>query len=323
MNNSSKHIVCLGGGIGTVNLVRGLKEHSCRITVVVSMADDGGSSGRLRRLYDIHPPGDLISCMAALCSSDTQFEKLLTYRFPGDRYGNESSLSGHKLGNLMMVAARDIAGDFQSATDLLKKIFSVKGDIYPATKNLISISAETIDGQIVEGEESIDLGRYPGVKKLKRVFLTPESPVVNPSVVEALKSADVIIAGPGDLYTTILPVLIIPEIMEFLKTSKKRKIFVTNVANKPFETEGYTLSGFYNAIKDHLGVFPFDTLVANENFTNRIPAKYNYKFVPISDGDKGFFEDKNIEIKFSDLVDESFPLYHDNKKLANTIFSLL
>ena len=141
--NGKLKIVCLGGGIGTVNLIKGLKKYFSNITVVVSMADEGGSSGRLRRLYNIPPPGDLISCMAAL--SCEPIGKLLTYRFPGNRYAKDYYLEGHKLGNLMAVAARDSKGSFEKAINFLQKIFNIKGNLLPVSSDNVSISIKTIE----------------------------------------------------------------------------------------------------------------------------------------------------------------------------------
>gem|GEM_PF-597240 len=312
--------VCLGGGIGTVNLIRGLKAHTPDITVVVSMADEGGSSGRLRRLYNIMPPGDIISCVAALVDKDHElYSKLLTYRFPGDRYDTDNVLSGHKLGNLLMVAARDITGNFHDAISLLKNMFDITGNILPATNEDVSLSATTVDGMKVEGEEAIDLGKYAGNRVLDRVSITPENPSVPPGVLTAIKEADVIIAGPGDLYTTILPVLIIPDIKNALITATQAaKVFVVNVANKPFETKGYDVSDFISAVRNHLGIFPFSSVVVNNNFSIPIPERFQYTYVTI---DKALSEATSDSYKIvqADLVDEKFPLYHDSEKLAELL----
>lgn len=308
-----KTIVCLGGGIGTVNLVRGLKSLPVNITVVASMADEGGSSGRLRRLYNIQPPGDIVSCMAALSAySDEPMGKLLTYRFPGDRYGADDTIGGQKLGNLMMVAATNITGNFNAAVSLLKDIFAVSGNIYPATDEPVSISAVTVEGTQVTGEENIDLGKYDGQRVLDRIMLHPENPKVQDAVIDAINVADTIVAGPGDLYTTILPALIIPKIKEALLASKAKKIFVVNVANKPFETKGYVVEDFSEAITKHLGSLPFQTVIANNNYTIPIPEKLQYTYVRLAENPS----ERPYELILSDLVDAAFPIYHDYHKLA-------
>lgn len=315
-----KKIVCLGGGIGTVNLVKGLKAYTKQLTIIVSTADDGGSAGRLRRLYDVPPSGDIVSCMAALSQKDKAFSQLLTYRFPGDRYGKDDSLSGHKLGNLMLVAAWKTTGSIKAGVRLLEELFQSTGTILPATAENVTLSAHTADGVEVKTEESIDLGKYNGQRVLDTVFIHPEDPDVPQDVITALNEADCIIAGPGDLYTTILPVLIVPQIKSFVLSAKVPKIFVVNVANKPFETKGYAVSDFTHAIEKHLGTFPFEKVVVNNNFSIPIPSQFKYTYVELS---KEMNSDSPVKYVVSDLVNESFPLYHDSAKLASVIEKML
>lgn len=316
MTHLQKKIVCLGGGIGTVNLITGLNNYFDNITVVISMADDGGSSGRLRRLYNVPPPGDLVSCMAALAQkSNPVISKMLTYRFRGDRYGKDADLSGQKLGNLIMIALRDITGSFDKAIGLFQKTFHIKGVFLPATSQSVNISAKTIEGKKIYGETKIDLGKYKGKRVLERVYLEPRDAIPNPKVIESVKSADVIIAGPGDLYTTILPVLIVNKLKDALIKSKALKIFIVNVANKPFETKGYNILDYINAINKHLGYFPFNKVIVNNNFTPKIPKRYRYQYVDINNTKI----DKKIKIIKRDIINEEFPLYHNPVKLAKII----
>lgn len=316
-----KKIVCLGGGIGTVNLIKGLKDYTKNITVVVSMADEGGSSGRLRRLYKIFPPGDLVSCMAALSTREKEtVSDLLTYRFPGDRYGKDEELAGHKLGNLIMAGLYETVGDINKAISSFKKIFGICGNFYPATKQQVSISAITVEGKEIYGEESIDLGKYDGQRILEKVILHPENVEASDEAIRSMRKADLIIAGPGDLYTTILPVLIVPGIMKALQESKAEKIFIVNVANKPFETKGYSILDYIKAIKDHLGFFPFEKVLTNTNYKIKIPEKYNYTYV---DGQKLNSEKVKFNLVGRDLVKDDFPLYHCPKKLAKAVVEAL
>lgn len=311
---ANKKIVCLGGGIGTVNLIKGIKDYFVNISVVVSMADTGGSSGRLRRLYNIPPPGDLVSCMASVCKNPI-IAKLLTYRFKGDRYGKDEEIFGQKLGNLVLIALRDLTGSFDYAITLFQKIFDIKGVFLPATTEDVNISAKTIEGKLIYGEERIDLGKYRGKRILDKVYLHPANAKANPIVLKNIKDADVVIAGPGDLYTTILPVLIVSGIRRALQKSKALKIFIVNVTNKPFETKGYNVNDYIKALEKHLGIFPFDQIIVNSNLTPKIPKKYHYSYV-----DPNHVTSSN---KFSvikrDIIDENFPLYHSSVKLAKTI----
>lgn len=311
----NRKVVCLGGGIGTVNLIKGLKDYFSDISVVISMADDGGSSGRLRRLYNVLPPGDLVSCMGAFVSnSNPIISEMLKYRFTGDRYGKDADLSGQKLGNLIMISLRDITGSFEEAIKIFQKTFDINGNFFPVTLESVNISAQTIEGKKIYGETKIDLGKYKGKRVLEKVCLEPDDAKVNPMVLKSIKEADVIIGGPGDLYTTILPVLIVKKVKEALEESTASKIFVINVTNKPFETKGYKVKDYINAIKRHLGFFPFGKVIINNNLRPEIPSKFKYKYVDLDVEDYD-----NIRIAKADLIDEKFPLYHDSKKLAKIV----
>lgn len=311
---ANQKIVCLGGGIGTVNLIKGLISYTSDITVIVSMADDGGSTGRLRRLYSIPPPGDLISCIAAMSTASKTMKKFLTYRFNGERYGNDESLGGHKLGNLMMVGLTSVMGDFSKALSQMQKIFKTRGRILPATTETISIWAQTSVGERVDREENIDLGRFTGT--IEKLHLKPSDPKTAKEVVDAIAAADLIIAGPGDLYSTVLPVLLIPGILQSIKESKAQKLYVVNVANKLFETPNYKVNDYLKAIENHCGANIFKHVLMNNNITPIIPDKYKrqYEFVPLN-----YKEDKDYSVTASDIVDRQFPLYHDSNKLAKVI----
>ncbi|MBI4079446.1 MAG: YvcK family protein [Candidatus Levybacteria bacterium] len=319
MNKQNQQIVCLGGGIGTVNLIKGLRAYTKNITVVVSMADDGGSAGRLRRYYRIPPPGDLVSCIAAMSNADELLKQLLTFRFSGDRYGEDHSLPGQKFGNLMLVALASITGDFGKAVAEMERIFKTSGRILPSTTENISIWAETSVGEVVEREENIDLGRFTGT--IETLHLKPENPSTSKEVISAIEHADVIIAGPGDFYTTILPVLLVPDILDAIQKSKAKKLFVVNVANKIFETPKYEINDFVSAIEKHCGSHVFDLFLVNNNTSAKIPSEFTrqYEFV-LSDG-----IEKNglYTIIAKDLINQSFPLYHDSQKLAKAVYETL
>lgn len=310
----NKKVVCLGGGVGTVNLIKGLKQFTCDITVIASMADDGGSTGRLRRLYSIPPPGDLVSCIGALSEASETMRKLLSYRFAGERYGSDESLGGHKLGNLMMVALTSIMGDFTKALSQMEKIFKTRGRILPATLEPTSIWATTSVGERVDREENIDLGRFTGT--IEKLHLKPENPKTSKEVRDAIMNADLIIAGPGDLYSTTLPVLLIPNILDAIKKSKAKKLFIVNVANKLFETPNYKVNDYIKVIVKHCGGTIFNFVVMNKNINPIIPDKYKrqYEFVPLD-----YKKDSGYSVIVKDLVNTEFPLYHDSFKLAKAI----
>lgn len=313
----NKKIVCLGGGIGTVNLIKGLRDYFSDIVVVISMADDGGSAGRLRRLFNILPPGDLVSCMAVtLEKTNPALSKILTYRFKGNRYGKDAELGGQKLGNLIMTAMFEYTHDFEKAIDLFQETFNIKGKFLPATGKAISISAKTKDGKEIFGEETIDLGKYDWSKGLERIIIHPEGVPANQAVINEIKKSDVIIAGPGDLYSTILPVLMVRDIGNALLESRAKKMLVINVTNKPFETNGYAVSDYIKAVKNHLGDFPFDKVIINNNFDPQIPDKYSYSYVKVDLRNLKEYKTKIVE---GNIINESFPLYHDSSKLAKVV----
>lgn len=312
---NDKKIVCLGGGIGTVNLVKGLKKYNSNITVVVSMADDGGSAGRLRRFYSIPPPGDLVSCIAAMSNADVLMREMLTYRFSGNRYGSDRSLPGHKLGNLILVALTSITGDFNKALLEMQRIFDTSGKILPSTVENVSIWAKTTVNETVHREENIDLGKFMG--KIEKLYLKPSNPTVTQDVINSLLEADVIIAGPGDLYTTILPVLLVPEITKTIKKSKALKFFIVNVANKLFETPNYKIDDYINTIIKHCRSKVFDYFFVNNNLKPKIPKKFKrqYEFVALNT----YTPDNSYKVIQKDLIDESFPIYHSSEKLAKVV----
>lgn len=300
-----------------MTMIKGLKEHFGHITAVVSMADDGGSGGRLRRLYNMLPPGDVASCMASLTPSQNPLmAQLLMYRFPGDRYGKDHEIYGQRLGGLMLAAANDLTGSFPKAIDLLKELFQIKEDIIPATTEQVSIIAKTKDGRDIHGEENIDVGKIHGDSPLESVSLIPADIAAAPEALEAMHKADILIAGPGDLYTTVLPCITVPAIKDYLVKSDKKKIFVVNVATKPFETKGYTVHDFVEAIRYHFGTFPFQTVIANDNFSVPMPNDLEYDATYVELGD---VTSNDYELITGDLVNDSLPIYHDPKKLASLV----
>jgi len=307
-------IVCLGGGVGTANLLHGIKDYFSDINAVVSMADDGGSAGRLRRYYKIPPTGDIVNCMIALSNADKTMLDLLKFRFPGERYGPDNILPGQKIANLMFAALILNNKDINDAIAKMKEIFQVNASIYPSTLSSVSLIAKTSTGHMVKREENIDLGNFKG--KIKQLYISPKNPKVDERAIEAIRNSDVIIAGPGDLYTTILPVLIVPTIMEEIKKSKAKKLFVVNVANKFFETPNYSVSDFISAIKRHCGSQPFDTFLINNNTSFSIPEEFKkqYSIAPLTSDKKN-----SVNCVYADLVNEEFSLYHDSKKLAKAI----
>ena len=316
-----KRVVCLGGGVGTAQILKGLRSQPYDLTAVVSMADDGGSAGRLRRAFSVPPPGDIVNCLAALSDEESILKKLFIYRFEGKRYGKDTDLGGQKLGNLIFVALTDICrGNTSRALEEFSKIISSKGRVLPATIGDVNIWALTKTGQKVYGEEKIDLGKYSGARSLKEVFLDPPNIKAYEKTIDSLKKADIVIAGPGDLFSTVLPVLIVPQIKRLIKKLPIQKIFIVNIANKPFETFGYKVSDYLRILKKHLGGDVFDTILINTNQKPKIPVNLNYNYVSYDKNNLGKYQ---ASIIAGDLINRGYPLYHDSDKIAKVITNFL
>lgn len=314
-------VVCLGGGVGTAQILKGLRDGPYDLTAVVSMADDGGSAGRLRRAFSIPPPGDLVNCLAALSEEESVLRDLFVYRFAGKRYGSDTELGGQKLGNLIFVALSDIyKGDNNKALEEFSKIISSRGRVLPATIGDVTIWARTQGGKKVFGEQNIDLGKYDSGGVLSEVHLKPADVQAYKPTVEATLQADTIICGPGDLFSTVLPVLVVSKIKRLLKTTKAKVIFIVNIANKPFETKGFKVSNYLETIKSHLGEDIFDTIIVNTNQNPKIPEKFRYKYVEYDRNNLEKYKNKIVE---ADLVDTNFPIYHDSTKIASLLGQLL
>lgn len=315
------NIVCLGGGVGTSQVLKGLRNLAAKITAIVSMADDGGSAGRLRRAFQVPPPGDLVNCLAALSAEESILKDLFLYRFAGKRYGKDTDLGGHKLGNLIFVALTDICkGDTNKALEEFSKIISPKGRVLPATVGDVNIWAKTQSGKKIYGEENIDLGKYGGDSSLSEVHLDPPDVKAYKHSVDAIKDAQLIIIGPGDLFTTLLPVLMVPQIKNEIQKSKAMKVLIINIANKPFETANYKVSDFINMLQKHLGASYFDRILVNINQKPIIPKDLQYTYVK--------YDPKNLNkyshlIKTDDFISAEYPLYHDSQKIAKYIESLI
>ena len=247
-------VTVIGGGHGLSVLLRGIKTSTSNVSAVVTVADDGGSSGRLRTELGIIPPGDLRNCLVALADTEPLMEKLLQYRFKGD-----SSLAGHSFGNLFIAAMNEVTGDMETALKESSKVLAVKGRVIPASKEHVRLDAIMTDGTVVEGESQIPEAH----KKIRRVQLFPKKVSAVPAALEAIESADAIILGPGSLYTSIMPNLLVDGVAHALKNSKAIKIYICNVLTQPGETDGYTAANHAKAILDHTGKGAIDYVLVN------------------------------------------------------------
>lgn len=247
-------VTVIGGGHGLSVLLRGIKESTSNVSAVVTVADDGGSSGRLREELGIIPPGDLRNCLVALADTEPLMEKLFQYRFQGS-----TALAGHSFGNLFIAAMNEVTGDMETALKESSKVLAVKGRVIPASKISVRLDAIMTDGTVVEGESQIPEAR----KKIRRVQLFPKKVPAVPSALEAIENADAIILGPGSLYTSIMPNLLVEGVAKALKKSKAIKIYICNVMTQPGETDRYTASAHAKAILDHTGRGAIDYVLVN------------------------------------------------------------
>ncbi|MBD7908926.1 gluconeogenesis factor YvcK family protein [Sporosarcina gallistercoris] len=254
-SNSRKKIVVFGGGTGLSTLLRGLKKYPVDLTAVVTVADDGGSSGRLLDQYDIPPPGDVRKVMAALSDVEPLIEQLFQYRFT-----TQDDLHGHSLGNLMLAAMTDITGDFASAVKKTGQVLNIKGKVLPAANQRIKLHAELDDGTIVTGESKIPM--Y--ARKIRQVYLSPQDAKPLPETLNAIRQADLIIIGPGSLYTSILPSLLVQDIREAVLKSEASKVYVGNLTTQKGETYRYTASEHVAALYDHVGKPFLDAVLLNK-----------------------------------------------------------
>ena len=314
-------IVCLGGGVGTAQVLAGLRFYNHQLTAVVSMADDGGSAGRVRRAFALPPSGDIVNCLAALSSEESIVKKLFIYRFAGNRHGKDTDIAGQKLGNLIFVALTDIyKGDTNKALEEFSKIISSKGTVVPATLGDVNIWATTRDGKKVTGEQNINLWHYNGSKSLYDVHLEPENIRAYGPATKAIEDAKLIVVGPGDLFSTVLPVLIVKQIKKALLKSKAQKVFIVNIANKPFETNSFKASDYLETLSRHMGGDIFDKIFINTNQKPKIPAKIRYRYVSYDKENLGNYLPCIIE---GDFIDVKYPIYHESGKIADKLVMLI
>ena len=253
--NRGPKIVAIGGGTGLSTLLRGLKAFSGNITAIVTVADDGGSSGRLRREIGVLPPGDIRNCMAALADEEKLLTELFQYRFKaGD------GLVGHSFGNLFLTVLSDITGDFERAIAASSKVLAVRGQVLPATLSDVRLWAELSDGRYIEGESNIT----EAGGKIVRIGCTPSDPPALPRALDAIEDADYIIIGPGSLYTSVIPNLLVPEIAEAIAARQVPCIYVCNVMTQPGETDDYTVADHIRAIDRVYGEPLFDAVLVQK-----------------------------------------------------------
>jgi uncharacterized cofD-like protein len=307
-------VVAIGGGTGQSTLLRGLKEHSSNITAVVSVADDGGSSGMLRQEMGIAPVGDIRNCIAALADAEPTMTRLLQYRFPTDP-GAEPGLGGHAFGNLLIAALSDIAQDFEEGVRLSNRVLAVRGQVLPVAAEPLTLHAELADGRELEGQS-----RIMRTRGIRRVWISPEHVSANTDALDAIRVADLVVLGPGSLYTSLLPSLLVPGMMAALEATTGLRVYVCNVATQPGETEGYTLSEHLSALHAHHAGHLIDIVIANNN-TRARPPQATYLQEPVRIDMPANAGPPRLVV--ADVVDPANAHKHDPVKLSAVLMRLL
>ena len=308
-------VAVIGGGHGLSVLLRGIKELTSNVTAIVTVADDGGSSGRLREELGIIPPGDLRNCLVALADTEPLMEKLFQHRFEG-----RSDLAGHSFGNLFLAAMAEVTGDMETALKESSKVLAVKGRVLPASKESVRLDAILEDGTVVEGESHIP--EVPGRIRSVRLFPADAAPVA--SALEAIRTADAIVLGPGSLYTSIMPNLLVNGVAEELRKSRALKIYICNVMTQPGETDGYTAAMHAEAIIKHAGRGAIDFMLVNSApISDNLREKYAAEGIAPVAVDEAAINALGIGFVAADIINQSDAVRHDPDKLSRNIMRMI
>ena len=301
-------IVAIGGGTGLSILLRGLKEYTGNLTAVVTVADDGGSSGRLRRELGVLPPGDFRNCIAALADAEPLMTDLFQYRFQ-----EGSGLEGHSFGNLFIVAMSGVTGNFEQAIRESSRVLAVRGQILPSTLANVVLTAKMENEAVVSGESNIPHGGG----HIRQVYLEPSDAQAYPEVVRAILEADLIVLGPGSLYTSVLPNLLVDGVAKAIRASLAAKAYVCNVATQRGETDGYSVADHVAALHRHVGPGLFSLVLANSNTAATLPEEWHVGIVSADEQPMA-----GVQLVMADVVNEEYRLWHDSKKLGASLLKL-
>lgn len=307
-------VVAIGGGTGLSTLLRGLKNYSANITAIVTVADDGGSSGRLRKDFGVLPPGDIRNCLAALADQEKLLTELFQYRFV-----NGNGLTGHSFGNLFLTAMTDITGDLEQAIAASSEVLAVRGKVLPATLTDVRLWAELADGRRIEGESNITAANG----KIIKIGCHPANPIALPAVIQAIQEADYIVIGPGSLYTSVIPNLLVPEIREAIAARNVPSIYVCNIMTQPGETDGYSVADHIRAIDQACGQKLFDAVIVHK----KVPSARTLIHYAQEQSHPVFLDREDItalgrRIVLANIMDEDVDtalVRHNHHKLARNL----
>ena len=316
-------VVAIGGGTGLSTLLRGLKQYVARrrqeserhpisdLAAIVTVSDDGGSSGRLRREYRVLPPGDIRNCMVALSQDEALLGRLFQYRFHLGR-----GLRGHSFGNLFLTALSHITGDFTEAVRVSGKVLAIRGRIFPATVENVTLEAVMADGKIVSGETQI----AKSGRRIRRLRLSPRRIQPLPEVLEAIRQAGLILIGPGSLYTSVLPNLLVSGVAKAIEESSATRVYIANLMTQPGETEGYSLSDHIDAIYEHTRRKLFDWVVAsNQPVAPEVAQRYSLQGAEPVRVDLPNLQRMGLRCLLDDLLDTNGVVRHDAGRLSQLL----
>jgi uncharacterized cofD-like protein len=308
-------VVAVGGGNGLAALLRGLKTHTSNLTAVVTMADDGGSSGLLRRDMGMPPPGDLRNCLVALADDESIMSRLFQYRFP-----DGGGLQGHSFGNLFMAALAEVTGDFERAVQESTQVLKVRGRVLPSTLDDVVLHAQLEGGDQVSGESTITAAeRLP-----RRVWLTPAAPRPLPQAIAALRRADLVVLGPGSLYTSVIPNLLITEVRAAIKENKGLVVYVCNVMTQPGETDGYTAADHLDALHRHGLAGLIDVVLVNDaQVSPDLVASYRRFGARPVVVDEARLRGAGVKVTHANVAAESDVVRHDSERLAQALIRIV
>jgi uncharacterized cofD-like protein len=307
-------IVTIGGGTGLSVLLSGLKEYTSNITAIVTVADDGGSSGRLRQQFDILPPGDIRNCLVALADAPVLMRDLFQFRFR-----DNSDLSGHSFGNLFITVMTQLTGDFEKAIKETSKVLALRGRVIPSTLSNVRLVAEHKNGTITEGEQNITKAGLA----IQRVYLNPLQSQATPDALKAIEEAKIIILGPGSLYTSIIPNLLIKELTNAVVASGALKIYVCNIMTQPGETDGFKASDHIKSLVEHSHPKILDYCLLNSGvISSEMLKRYEQQNSFLVKNDIKNIENMGYRVIEDDVVLEEEVIRHDSLKLANIILGL-
>jgi uncharacterized cofD-like protein len=325
-HNRGLNLVALGGGTGLSTLLAGLKclvgqrqldnEWIANLSAIVTVSDDGGSSGRLRDELQMLPPGDIRNCMIALSEDSNLISRLFRYRFRG-----QGELGGHSFGNLFLAALSEVTGDFTEAVRLSSEVLASKGHIYPATISDVRLAAELEDGTVVRGETQISASRIP----IRRLSLEPEQCLPLPEALKAIRAADVITLGPGSLYTSILPNLLVAKVSQAIGESRATRIFICNLMTQPGETDNYSARQHLETIKKYAPEIHFDFVIMNDKrITSEQAELYaleGARQIGIDDDSLDNVLDPTTQVIRANLLEEGEKVRHNSERLASVVLA--